>query len=68
MLLRSLDEILADASSSLSYSVLSVIPDTIMQGVIAVPVRSKIMKDSIDDVMKVRLEQVAPQQQIEIRF
>ena len=62
MLLRSLDEILADASSSVSYSVLSVITDTMMQGVIAVPARSKFMRDSIDDVMKVRFYEATAQQ------
>ena len=54
VLMRSIDEILADASQSVSYTVLSTVPDTTMQGFIAVPARTQFMRNCIDDVLKVR--------------
>mmetsp|Transcript_4339 Transcript_4339/g.8312 ORF Transcript_4339/g.8312 Transcript_4339/m.8312 type:complete len:380 (-) Transcript_4339:44-1183(-) len=58
VLMRNIDEILSDASQSVSYTVLSVIPDTIMQGFIAVPARTEFMRKCIDDVMKVSEDEI----------
>ncbi|GMH82164.1 hypothetical protein TL16_g09165 [Triparma laevis f. inornata] len=58
VLMRSIDEILADASTQVSYTVDSAVPDTVMQGFIATPPNSPFFKKCIEDVMNTPEEEI----------
>ncbi|GMI14543.1 hypothetical protein TrVE_jg10520 [Triparma verrucosa] len=58
VLLRSMDEILADASPHVTYTVNSAVPDTVMQGFIAAPPNSAFFEKCIQDVMDTPEEEI----------